>query len=163
MTAPNGSRRKLTGEQLDRWHELQSEELGRPIGWFKHDSDSHADPKMALLLVEPDGYALYGLFWILVERLAAREGHSYRLETDADWTVLARDLLMYPGDPAAMEQLHRFIDRCLELGLIDRELYEETGKVSSARLWRNCEQVSRGRASRRLSGEITARMRWGGD
>lgn len=162
MSSPKAKRRKLDEDARRRLGELEAEELGKPIPWFKHDSDSHADPKMALLLVEEDGYALYGMFWLLVERLAAREGHGYRLQTGADWIVLARDLLMFPGDPEAMALLHRFVDLLVELDLADADVYAETGMLTSERLWRNCAEVSRGRASRRYAGEVTARMRWEG-
>lgn len=154
------ARRELTPEQAERLETLRQEEFGRPIAWFRHDVDAHDDPAVALLLNEPDGFALYGMFWLLIERLAARDGHFYRVSDVAGWSVLARDLLLSPRIAEDMELCHRLMDMLAELGLISPTAYQD-GFVESRRLSANCEEVSRGRASKRLTAEITNQQRWG--
>lgn len=131
-----------------------------PIKWFKHDSDAHADPAVAELFMEPDGHQLYGLYWLLVEHMAARDGHFYRIQTDRDWAILTRDLMLYPRSEDDIALAKRFVRTLARLGLINPSAYGE-GVVESARLVRNCEQVGHVRASKRLAGEITAQKRWG--
>lgn len=159
-TKKQPKRRELTPEQYQRLTDLRQEEFGRPIAWFRHDVDAHDDPAVALLLMEPDGYALYGMYWILIERLAARDGHYYRIDDEAGWCVLARDLLLSPRIPDDMALCRRFIETLGRLDLIDARTLGD-GCVESRRLSANCEEVSRGRASKRLAGEITNQQRWG--
>lgn len=146
-------------EQVDRLHQLEAEETPKPIAWFRHDSDAHDDPAVAALLMDPDGLRFYGMYWLLVERMAARDGHFYKLATERDWAVLARDLTLYPRSEEDMATLHDFLDTLAELGLINQSVYGD-GYVESARLSRNCAEVGMGRASKRLAGEITAQQRW---
>lgn len=159
-TKKQPTRRELTPEQAVRLDALRQEEYGKPIAWFRHDVDAHDDPAVALLLNEPDGYALYGMYWLLIERLAARDGHFYSVSDSAGWAVLARDLLLSPRIPEDMELCHRFMDTLAGLGLINPDVYPD-GYVESRRLSANCEEVSRGRASKRLAAEITNQQRWG--
>lgn len=154
------TRRELTPEQLVRLQDLRQEEFGKPIAWFRHDADAHDDPSVALLLDEPDGFALYGMYWVLIERLASRDGHFYKVNDQSGWNVLARDLLLSPRIPEEMETVRRFINTLARLGLINPRSFQD-GYVESRRLTANCEEVSKGRASKRLAGEITAQQRWG--
>ncbi len=151
--------RVLTERQIARLHELEGEEAARSISWFRHDSDAHSDPAVALLMAEPDGLALYGLYWLLIEHLAARDGHRYEVASTAGWHVLMRDLALWPQSEEDMALAERFIGILARLELIEPELYKQ-GVIGSRRLWQNCAEVGKGRAAKRLAGEITAEERW---
>lgn len=158
--AKQTKRRELTREQAERLSVLQTEESMKPIEWFKHDTDAHSDPAVAELFMEPDGHQLYGLYWLLVEHMAARDGHFYKIENDRDWAILTRDLMLYPRSEDDVALVKRFVQTLARLELISPRAYED-GMVESLRLSRNCLEVGRGRASKRLAGEITAQERWG--
>lgn len=160
VAAPTKRKRELTSDQRDRLNMLAIEEMAKPIDWFRHDSDANADPAVARLLVGPDGLAFYGLYWLLVEHLAARDRHIYSIRDDNDWAVLARDLTLYPRSQDDMALCHRFVETLADLGLIDAASYG-SGYVESRRMTMNCQEVGMGRASKRLAGEITAQQRWG--
>lgn len=152
--------RELTTEQRDRLRILEAEETVKPISWFRHDADAHDDPAVAELLMEPDGHALYGLYWVLIERMAARDGHTYKLDSERDWQILTRDLMLSYRSEEDVELAKRFIETLVGLGLLNPAAYEEH-YIESIRLFRNCQDVGLGRANKRLQGEITAQQRWG--
>lgn len=154
------AKRELTDRQVARLHELEAEESAKPIGWFKHDSDAHDDPAVADLFMEPDGHRLYGLYWLLVERMAARDGHRYEVKTGRNWGLLTRDLFLSPQSEEDVALVKRFVGILVELELVDPDMYE-LGYVTSERLCRNCHDVGNGRASKRLAAEITNQQRWG--
>lgn len=153
-------KRELTEEQIERLHVLETEETAKPIEWFKHDANAHDDPAVALMLIQENGLQLYGMYWLLVERMAARDGHAYRVQNRGDWAVLAHDLTLSPRSDGDLELCQQFIKTLSELGLINPISYKD-GYVESLRLSRNCAEVGMGRASKRLAGEITAQQRWG--
>lgn len=158
--AGRGKKRELTREQILRLHELEAEESAKPIEWFRHDSNAHDDPAVGDLFMEPDGHRLYGLYWLLVERLAARDGHRYEVKTERNWLLLVRDLYLNPHSEDDLALVKRFVKILADLRLVDHDLFE-AGVIASERLWRNCNEVGHGRASKRLAGEITAQQRWG--
>lgn len=152
--------RELTGKQRRRLADLSREESAKPMRWFRHDSDAHDDPAVAELLVGDDGFEVYGFYWVLVELLAARDRHYYDVGTDRGWAVLARDLGLDWRRPEGVERAKELAGTLADAGLLSGPDWAE-GRVSSERMFRECEHKGSVIARRRLGGEMTAQKRWG--
>ena len=132
-----------------RYDELVAEEVLRPMDYFKHDADAHADPKLCDLR-DIAGMEGFGRYWLLVEVLAGREGHAYEVEDRATgrdrWRRFAAELECDGG----VAEAKSFVAALEELGLIDSELLHERGKVGIERLARNAYEMAEATAARKL-------------
>ena len=141
-------------EERDRYERMVEDEERRPLTYFKHDALAHDDPKLQDLRDE-HGIGAYGRYWLLVERLAGREGHSYRVGTDNGMRRFARDVELEPA------QAREFLDALDACRLIVHDLYAERQVVAIERLARNARESAEFIAKRRMNGIRTAEKRWG--
>lgn len=83
--------------------------------WFKHDSRAHQDPKLVYLRIEY-GMEGYGLYWYLLEHVAAGVGEpDFDFILDPDPRVIAYETRI---DEARVMAI---LDYMVELGLFSRE------------------------------------------
>ena len=141
-------------EARERYDRMVAEEEVRPLTYFKHDALAHDDPKLQELR-DAHGMESYGRYWLLVERLAGREGHAYSVATPNALARFARDVELEP------DQARAFLDALDACGLIERELYRERGRVYIDRILRNARESAEYVARRRVNGILTAEKRWG--
>lgn len=134
-------------ERQRRYEELLQEELGKPMAYVFHDANASADERLEDLR-EVGGFEALGRWWLLVERLAARQWHRYDIRRPSGWKRLARDL-EFDGD-GAVDACREFVEYLVALGLLDQESYRESGSVHSARLDRNAYRMAENAASKRL-------------
>lgn len=92
------------------------EYAARPIAYFSHDANAHADIKCKRLKRKL-GMAGYGRWWQLCEVLAGIDGHHLPTATDDDWELIA-DFLEFPTTDEAKE----FIDVLRGLQLIEPDM-----------------------------------------
>lgn len=149
----------LTPEEAAKLDEFREQERNAPLDWFKHDNDAHMDEGMRLLIAER-GMASYGLYWCLMELLAARKCHFYDVSTELGWQLLARD--MSPGvEVMSVYECQGFIEALADLGKIDYECYHESGHIISNRICRNAAECSESTAQNRFKGWRSGRSRRG--
>ena len=149
----------LTPEEQDKLEELREQAKNDPLDWFKHDNDAHMDEGMRLLIASR-GMAAYGLYWCLMELLAARKGHYYDVSTDLGWQFLAKD--MSPGvEVMSVEECKSFVHALAEHGKIDRECLEVSGHVISNRICRNAAERNESTAQNKFKGWRSGRARRG--
>ena len=58
--------------------------------WFRHDSDSHTNAKMRLILRENSAEG-YGICWICRE-LVAKDGINFRIKAEKEWKNTLKDV-----------------------------------------------------------------------
>lgn len=141
-------------DRAELYDALLAEELRKPVEYFKHDVSAHDDDAL-LSLVYEHGMAYYGLYWLLAEKLYERKSHMYDLGEPAEAHRLAADLGSM--HPISREDALAFVQRLAEHGLIDREVFAESGRVIMARVAENVRQVAEMKASRRLGGAMRRR------
>lgn len=141
-------------EARERYDRMVAEEEVRPLTYFKHDALAHDDPKLQELR-DAHGMDAYGRYWLLVERLAGREGHSYRVGTANGLRRFARDVELEP------DQARAFLDALDACRLIVHDLYAERQTVAIERLARNARESAEFIARKRVSGIRAAEKRWG--
>ncbi len=117
-----------------------------PMPWFTHDSDAASDMKCRRL-IKRYGLEGYGRWWLLCEALAGTDWHRIDVSDDCGLEIMA-DILMYDSGDDARE----FLVTIAALGLIDREMLESNGVVSSDRMVRNSLTVGRNRANGKRGG-----------
>lgn len=151
--------RPLTEDEQAKLDELREQAKSDPLDWFKHDNDAHKDQGLRLLIVSR-GMAAYGLYWCLMEVLAAQENHLYDVSTEIGWQLLARDLS--PGvEVMGAGECMDFIRALAELGLVSRECLEVSGHVVSERICRNAAERNESTAQNRFKGWRSGRARRG--
>lgn len=128
---------------------LYDEESGRPLEYIKHDTNAHEDEKI-LALVDEGGLAWYGLYWLLVEKLARRKGNMYNILKPSEVRRLRSDLCAL--SEVSNDEIDRFLEFCAEVDLIDGAAYSGYGKVAIGRIIKNSETVRQMKVSRRLGG-----------
>lgn len=139
-------------EARERYERMVADEEVRPLTYFKHDALAHDDPKLQDLRDE-HGMEAYGRYWLLVERLAGREGHSYRVGTDNGLRRFARDVELEPA------QAREFLDALDACRLIVHDLYAERQVVAIERLARNARESAEYIAKRRMAGIMSGQAR----
>ena len=151
--------RPLTEDEQAKLDEFREQAKADPLDWFKHDNDAHTDEGVRLLIAAR-GMEAYGLYWCLMEVLAARKNHCYDVSTELGWQFLAKD--MSPGvEVMGVDECMGFIRALAEHGLIDRECLEESGHVISNRICRNAAERNESTAQNKFKGWRSGRARRG--
>lgn len=110
-----------------------------PIKYVKHDVDAHYDDAL-LDLCMANGIAAYGMYWLLVENLTARETHFYSLQNEAGKFAFHRDMSAFGEVPIG--DCMAFVEQLAERGLIDTELWEEKKTIIINRVCVDAENVA---------------------
>ena len=129
--------------KAEQWQAFYSEELGKPLRFVRHDTNSHEDSDLEELRDEL-GMEAYGRWWLLVEHLGKRRGHSYDVTRPNGWARLARDL-----EFKNVEGCKRFVTWLVDHDLLHRGLAEE-GRIVNERLCRDAEDYAREAANGRI-------------
>lgn len=121
--------------------------LNGPMQWVRLDSDFMLDTKVRRLAAV-GGWQYVGLYVALVACLARADGHLYDMADGYGWAFLRADLCT-GGCSITDEELRAFVGTLADMDLIDRDMWEESGKLAIRRLMReamaNAESVARGR------------------
>lgn len=125
--------------------------LREPMAWFHLDSDFLDDPKIMRLGFE-DGWAAIGIYVALMSRLAREDSHIFDVSTEYGWKVLQSRMALVGGEMDA-EDLKAVVSKFAALGLIDSEMYAESGKIASDRLMREVENYADRTARKRCAGD----------
>lgn len=149
----------LTPEEQAKLDEFREQAKADPLDWFRHDNNAHTDEGMRLIIAE-HGMQAYGLYWVLMELLAARKGHYYDVSTDLGWQFLAKD--MSPGvEVMGVEECRDFVEMLARYGKIDRECLEESGHIICNRICRNAAERNESTAQNKFKGWRSGRARRG--
>lgn len=149
----------LTADEQAKLDEFREQAKADPLDWFKHDNNAHMDEGMRMLIAS-HGMAAYGLYWCLMELLAARRGHYYDVSTELGWQFLAKD--MSPGiEVMSVDECKSFVHALAAHGKIDRECLEESGHVISNRICRNAAERNESTAQNKFKGWRSGRARRG--
>lgn len=131
-----------------------AEALTEPMQWFHLDADFLDDPKVMRLGCD-FGWPYIGLYVGLMSRLYTQQNHIIDVSTDYGWMVLQHRLSLV-GRPLDADTLKSIVDTFAELGLIDSELYTESGKIASDRVFREAENYAEKTARNRCAGKRLA-------
>ena len=131
-------------ERAEKLTEFLQEEVGKPMRYVFHDTDAHDSDELRQLRYE-HGWEALGRWWTLVELLGRREWHRYDVRRPCGWRMLAEDLSFQSED-----ECREFVGWLLDLGLLHRESFEESGYVRSERIERNAYQMAENAAQGRL-------------
>ena len=145
---------KVVAEAYQRFME---EARGEPVRFIKHDTNAHDDDGL-YRMVEHEGIAYYGWYWLLVELLTGRRGHTYDVSDYVGWRRFAHD--MGCMTPITVEECKGFVESLLTYGLISAEHYE-IGKVAILRILRDAETYAEGVADKKIGAWKTNRKRRG--
>lgn len=115
--------------------------LSEPMKWFPLDTDFMNDPKV-LKLSAMGGWQAVGRYVALIACLARADGRRYDLSEPMGWRFLSAAMVC-GGEVMDTEELHEFITTLYDLRLIDREMWDESRKVSMPRLCREAENMAR--------------------
>lgn len=128
--------------------------LVEPMQWFHLDSDFLDDPKIMRLGCEY-GWPYIGLYVGLMSRLYTQESHIIDVSTDYGWLVLQHRMSLI-GNSIGIDSLKSIVDTLAELGLIDSDMYSESGKIASDRVFREAENYAEKTAKNRCAGKRLA-------
>lgn len=117
-----------------------------PLDYFPHDAWARMDVKCRKL-IRRYGYEGYGRWWALCEIMASTSGHMVTVRTNEELDFLADDL----GFPDC-ESCKEFLDALACTGLINAEMYAQTGRVVSDRMLKNAYKTGLKRAGGRRGG-----------
>ena len=149
----------LTDDEQAKLDEFREQAKNDPLDWFKHDNNAHMDESIRMLITE-QGMAAYGLYWCLMELLAARKGHYYDVSTDIGWQFLAKD--MSPGvEVMSVDDCKSYIATLARYGKIDRECLEVSGHVICNRICRNAAERNESTAQNKFKGWRSGKARRG--
>lgn len=123
------------------------EALAEPMKFIRHDVNAHDDPALLELCLE-NGHGFYGLYWLLVEGITAREGHYYDLATATGEFALRRDLSALGEVDAG--QCIAFVEALAGKGLIDAESWRANRRVMIERVLRDADTYAKGVASKKM-------------
>lgn len=132
--------------------EYYQDALSEPMKWFHLDADFMRDEKVRRLGVL-GGWQAIGRYVALIACLAGHDGHIYDLSDECGWSFLAADMVC-GSDVMGRDELEAFVSTLYSLRLIDRELWDESRKLTSCRLMREAENYAETRARGRRSAEI---------
>ena len=130
--------------------------LGERMLWLKLDTDFMHDFKVRRFSASADWkerYARIGLYVATIALMASNDGHIYDLSDECGWSFLAADMVC-GSDVMGRDELEAFVSTLYSLRLIDRELWDESRKLTSCRLMREAENYAETRARGRRSAEI---------
>lgn len=126
-------------EKREKWREYYDAALTAPLKWFHHDVTASDDPDLCQLR-DAHGMEALGRWWVLVELIASARGHALDVSTPQAWARLAGKLEFY--GPDAVEECRAFVGALYDLDLINRESFEEFGRIRSRRIDRTAEQAA---------------------
>lgn len=141
--------REGTCSSDERWR-YYNEAFLAPMPWFRMDSDFLNDPKVRRLGFI-GGWTFVGMYCGLIAHLASEEGHIYDVSDEFGWAVLQEHMSL-TGKPVDSETLRTFVDTIAALGLIDAEMYAESGRIASNRLVKEAENYAEKTARNKLHG-----------
>ena len=127
-------------EKREKWREYYDAALMEPLKWIQHDVTAAADPDLCRLR-DAHGMEALGRWWVLVERIAGARGHALDVSTPQAWARLAAALEFY--GPDGVDKCREFVGALYDLDLINRESFEEFGRIRSRRIDRNAEFAAR--------------------
>lgn len=119
-----------------------------PLDYFRHDTDAHRDSSLRRLVMERGKAAGYD-YWVLVECVAAIEGHAYFVRDDDGWTMLALDMSA-SGCPMAVEECREFVNALATYGLVSADMLCD-GKVMIERTSKEAARWATAKASKQLA------------
>ena len=124
------------------------EALSESMKWFPMDSDFMDDQKVRKLGVL-GGWQAVGRYVALIACLARADGRCYDLSEPMGWKFLAAAMIC-GGEIMGEDELREFIGMLYDLKLIDRDMWDESRKVSMARLCMEAENMARRTAANRM-------------
>lgn len=151
--------RTYTDAQLAKLDEFRDRARAEPLDWFKHDSNARNDDGLRRLVVGR-GMEAYGRYWWLIELLAARKEHYITVDSELDWRILARDMSS-PVEDIGVDECRGFIRALAQLGLIDRECFEESHRIINNRICRNAHELAESTAQSMFKGWLSGLARRG--
>lgn len=129
------------------YSEYYSEALNEPMLWVRMDTDMLRDFKVRKLM-KAGGWKYLGMYVALIMGLAQADGHIYDMR-DGGWDYLRADMCN-GGCDVSQEELELFVTQLASVGLADRELWAESGKLTSGRLIREVEKNAQSAAKSRM-------------
>ena len=120
----------------------------QPMAFFYHDVSASRDIKLKKLR-KRRGMAGIGYWWVLCEYLAFVSSHIAGFQHFEDKQNLAEEIFM------TVEEAEDFLKELAELGLINKELFEN-GKVSSDRMCANAQYRAKKSSSGSSGGKAKA-------
>ena len=124
-------------EYSDYYHEA----LAEPMKWIHLDTDFMRDFKVRRLAVV-GGWEYVGKYAALIACLGEAKGHVYDVGDEHGWEFLAADLSC-GGGSCPVSDAKAFVRARYDVGLIDRAMWDESGKIASERLMRDVEKAAR--------------------
>lgn len=140
---------ELTDDEKAELDALRDEIAAGALPYIRHYNDAHANEKLRRLMLA-GGFAWYGMYWTLMELLAARHKHHYLVRDDAGWMFLAADMST-SGVPVDAAQCKAFVEALAGLGLISDESLAD-GVVVNERVCANAEESARETARNKFYG-----------
>ncbi|MBQ3339778.1 MAG: DUF4373 domain-containing protein [Atopobiaceae bacterium] len=116
--------------------------------YVRHDTNAHEDDALSAM-VEESGMAFYGWYWLLVELLTSRRGHTYDISDARGWKRLAHDMSCMCT--MTVPRCKTFVAMLYDHDLISREHHDELGQLAINRVLRDSETYSHGVAKRKLA------------
>ena len=117
--------------------EHYQEALNEPLLWVRMDTDMLRDMHVRKLM-RAGGWKYLGMYVALIMALAQADGHIYDMR-DGGWDYLLADL-SNGGCPVDPDERSEFVGTLASIGLVDRELWAESRKLTSKRLIREVER-----------------------
>lgn len=132
----------------DAYREFYDKALLEPLPWYRMDSDFMSDTKVRKLLVL-GGWEYLGMWQALNSCLAREDGHTFDVSDELGWRFL-QAAMGVGGLPVGMDDLRRFVETLVSLGLLDAQMYSESGKLASDRMLREAEAFAQNAANGRV-------------
>jgi hypothetical protein len=116
------------------------------MDYFPHDCDARNDLKIRKLraLYSNDGYAVY---FILLENIYKEKNYEIEVLDGETPLILAEECKL------TLEKFTEILNKCLDLGLFDRQLYEERKVITSNAIKIRTEPVELERKRKRYSSQ----------
>lgn len=134
------------------YSEFYQDALSEPMKWIHLDTDFMRDFKVRRLAVI-GGWAYIGKYAALIACLGEAKGHVYDVGDDHGWEFLAADLSC-GGCSCSVDDARAFVQTLYSVGLIDREMWDESKKIASERLMRDVEKAARDVAAARYKAAL---------
>lgn len=119
--------------------------MAKDTFWFKHDYDA-ADDEKTMILIEQLGLEGYGIYWVLIEKLRAREGYKM------PFSIVPSLARRYMTTPEKMKTV------IMNYGLFQ---YDDEGFFYSESLIRRMECYLELKEKQALKAKKAAETRWG--
>lgn len=143
-------------QAMQAYEQFLDEAMREPVKFVKHDARAHDDEAL-YRLVNRHGMEWYGWYWLLVELLTGRKGHSYDVSDDAGWRRLSRDMSCMVD--MSVDDCKQFISELAEMGLVSPEHLSEIQQVTIIRIRKDANAYAEGVASKKLGAWKTNRKR----